>query len=302
MPIYDDREGTMNCPNCGKQVADSARFCNHCGMSLGNGDKATQTVETVPVPGEGRKPHATGAAMPGGAPNSAPNGSPRSPHVPYPGNARPSDAYASSNIPSGGSSGASSSNKKSARTVVIVVVAALTLLMATCTAFCVSGAISLSNYAKSTKYPVTFTISITSEFDGTSSRIPVEVTGRDVSGNDVNETVFLAYSGVDVELPEGEYQVKAVGSPIASDGTIYKVPSTTIDFEVSSKKATNKNGGVTVQKVLSFLPIAPKDMTDEQIKDAIAWARKDEKSNADIGQLEKATQQRKESAKSTTGK
>ena len=292
----------MNCPNCGKQVADSARFCNHCGMSLGNGSKATRTVETVPVPGEGRTPRASDAAMPGGAPNNASSGSPRSPHVPYPGNATPSDAHATSNIPSGGSSGASSNNKKSARTVVIVVVAALTLLMATCTAFCVSGAVSLSNYAKSVKYPVTFTISITSEFDSTSSRIPVEVTGHDTNGNDVNETVFLAYSGVDMELPEGEYQVKAVGSPIASDGTIYKVPSTTIDFEVSSKKATNKNGGVTVQKVLSFLPIAPKDMTDEQIKDAIAWARKDEKSNADVGQLEKATQQRKESAKSTTDK
>ena len=280
----------MNCPNCGKQVANGARFCNHCGHPLGGNQKTDQATETIPVPGEGRAFQAPSAAQTG------------APHVPYPGNATPSDSRAYTTNSSAGPSGDSSSSKKTVRTVVIVTVSVLALLMATCTAIFVGGAVSVSNLIKSTKYPVTFTISITSEYDKSSSRIPVEVTGQDANGNDVNETVFLAYSGADIELPEGKYQVKAVGSPIATDGTIYKIPSNPIDFELSAKKATNKDGGVTVQKVLSFQPIAAKDMTDEQIKEAIAWARKDEKSNADVGQLEKATQQRKESAKTTPSK
>ena len=121
----------------------------------------------------------------------------------------------------------------------------------------------------------------------------------------MKKTVFLAYEGVDTQLPPGSYEVSAIGSPIAKDGTIYSYPDKPYQFEVDPKdKGNNKTGNgktdnakttVTVasQNALTYTPISPEKMTDKAIEDALAWARKDEESRVDVGQLEKATQARK---------
>ena len=66
-------------------------------------------------------------------------------------------------------------------------------------------------------HPVTFVVSIP-DYDKESSRIPVHLTGMDINGDAVDRTIYLAHSGVDVELLKGRYHAEVVGSPIARPG------------------------------------------------------------------------------------
>jgi hypothetical protein len=121
----------------------------------------------------------------------------------------------------------------------------------------------------------------------------VHVTGTDIDGNAVDQTIFLAYSGVDVELTKGTYHAEVVGSPITSAGVIYEIPSKGIDFTLDDDLAEGEEFRQPVRNTFVLTPIAPDKTTDEAVKDAIAWARKDEQSNADVGKLEAAIEARR---------
>ena len=140
---------------------------------------------------------------------------------------------------------------------------------------------------------VVFTIAIGSGYDTDASRIPVSITGTDVDGNAVDKTVFLAYSGVDTQLPPGSYQVSAIGSPIAKDGTIYEYSNSPYSFTIDADGKGEEAVTVRSERALTYLPISPEKMTDKAIEDALAWARKDEESGADVGKLEAAAKARK---------
>lgn len=180
-------------------------------------------------------------------------------------------------------------NKKSKRVAIVAAVAAaVTLLIiaavsiTTC-AFMGSPALK----AKRQTHPVTFVVSIDG-YDSGSSRIPVHITGTDVDGNSVDKTIFMAYSGADTELAEGTYRAEVVGSPITSDGVIFSIPTTTLDFTLGSDLEPGETFVFPDNSVFVFEPLAPEQMTEEAMQNALDWARKDEQSGVEVDKLEEA--------------
>ena len=89
--------------------------------------------------------------------------------------------------------------------MVVGIVAAFTVLLAVTVVGVVACSTIMGGHVGfgSNTHGVIFRINISNGYDTSSSRIPVQITGTDIDGNNVDKTVFLAYSGVDVELPEG---------------------------------------------------------------------------------------------------
>lgn len=145
-------------------------------------------------------------------------------------------------------------------------------------------------------HPVTFSVNFLVDYDSSGSRIPVRITGTDVDGAAVDQTIFLAYSGVDVELLPGSYHAEVVGSPITAQGIIFQIPKETVDFTLGSDLGPGEGYTVPSNLAFTFMPIVPTDVTDEQVKDALDWARKDEASGADVGKLEAAIKKLRETA------
>ena len=249
----------MQCPYCGSNNPPAAKFCPNCGGQLNNEPE----VETPYVPG------------------TQPSGRQSGPTPPQ----------ESATMPA--------AKGKRGPAFVVGIVAAVTVLLAVTVVGVVACSTIMAGrgiFGPST-HGVTFRINIQGGYDTSSSRIPMQITGTDIDGNEVDKTVFLAYSGVDVELPEGTYEAKVVGSPISSTGTIYKIPEFVAHFELSGLEP-NETYELPSSQSFSFVAIDPKDLTDEQVADAIAWARKDEQSGADVGTLEKAIERSRNRTKS----
>jgi hypothetical protein len=142
-------------------------------------------------------------------------------------------------------------------------------------------------------HPVTFVVSIP-DYDKESSRIPVHLTGMDINGDAVDRTIYLAHSGVDVELLKGRYHAEVVGSPISSTGMIYEIPTSTINFTLGEDLDPDEGYSMPSSLALVFTPIDDQNMTDQKIEDALSWARKDEEAGLDIGKLEAAAKSRQQ--------
>lgn len=266
----------MNCPNCGTPLPDGAQFCHECGMRIEQAAEQPYVVEQPYVPG------------------SNPSGYPGGNAGAYPGAPQP---------------------KRHTGVIIAVVIALVVLLIAaavtvtTCTVMSTlrSGALddtdgltphgpvvsdettssdSAPHATDPAMHPVTFLVSI-SNYNTSSSRIPVHITGTDDTGASVDKTIYLAYSGVDVELRKGTYHAEVAGSPISSDGTLYEIPDP-IDFEVGSELEDGEPYKLPASTTLAFVPLDPHTLTDEQVEDALNWARRDEESTVDVDALEAA--------------
>jgi hypothetical protein len=153
---------------------------------------------------------------------------------------------------------------------------------------------NFSTHVTQSTHPVTFVVNI-SNYDKGSSRIPMHITGTDINGDTVDETIFLAHSGVDVELLKGRYHAEVVGSPISSTGVIYEIPTSTINFTLGDDLDPGEGYRMPNSLALVFTPIDAQNMTDQKIEDALSWARKDEEAGLDIGKLEAAAKARQQS-------
>lgn len=146
-------------------------------------------------------------------------------------------------------------------------------------------------------HPVTFIVGI-DDYDENCSRIPVEITGKDTDGNEVNETIYLEYIGEqDCELKKGSYHARILGSPITDKGKIFEVPTEQYDFEVSESLKPGEECVVESGDTFVLEPIKADEVTDDEIKDAVEWARKDEGLDLDVDALEKAAYKRRDDAK-----
>ena len=139
----------------------------------------------------------------------------------------------------------------------------------------------------SVKHEVTFR-AVTTDLDENSSRIPAVITGTDAEGNDVHMELYLAREGADCELAPGSYHLKVQGSPISSTGLIFDLTVSEIDFEVPSNLGPDEGYLVPTTQTLIFTPIEPAKVTDEEIEEAVEWARKDTDPSVDADALERA--------------
>lgn len=268
----------MYCPNCGNKLPEDGSFCPTCGARIAV-RSAAQPDSTSQASSDFQQ----------GPSNQSQQAEPvvETPYI-------PGTQYGHT----------SQSPRRHSGVVVgiIIAVVALTLITAVVTASCVALSFgararttpSIGSLIKTT-HDVTFIVSGLDDTDENSSHIPLRITGTDIDGNKIDKTIFLPYSGVDTQLPEGTYEAQVLGSPISSNGTIYEYPTRSIQFKISGL-APNEGYMLPNSKVLKFEAIQPEGMTDEKVQDALSWARKDEESGVDVGKLEEAMKKRRESA------
>ncbi len=106
------------------------------------------------------------------------------------------------------------------------------------------------------------------------SRLPIKVSGTDVSGNAVDEVQFIDSNGEGLSLRQGEYALAVAASPISVDGTLYSFSNMTVEVSFTTKdeaKAIDATGNGGFE--LSAIDAAA--VTDEQIAAAYEYAQKD---------------------------
>lgn len=112
--------------------------------------------------------------------------------------------------------------------------------------------------------------------DNGASRVPVRVKGKTVDGKKVDKVEYVASDGSGVKLIQGKYTLKAAGSPIAADGTIYQVPCTKAELTLDDAFAKGEKIDLAElaeqDSVLDFTPIDAVDVTDDEINDAVTLA------------------------------
>ena len=112
--------------------------------------------------------------------------------------------------------------------------------------------------------------------DNGASRVPVHVKGKTVDGKKVDKVEYVASDGSGIRLIQGKYTLKAAGSPIAADGTIYQVPCTKAELTLDDAFAKGEKIDLAElaeqDSVLDFTPIDAVDVTDDEINDAVTLA------------------------------
>lgn len=109
----------------------------------------------------------------------------------------------------------------------------------------------------------------------TGSKIPVQVSGQDSDGSSVSETLYVDEHGRGIKLLPGNYTLSIAASPIASDGTVYTVPTT-------KAQVTIKSDGQDLSSQAAFkLKVPSADtVTDDQIDAAAKYAEEGGASSA----------------------
>lgn len=112
--------------------------------------------------------------------------------------------------------------------------------------------------------------------DDGASRVPVRVKGKTVDGKKIDKVEYVASDGSGIKLIQGKYTLKAAGSPIAADGTIYQAPCTKAELTLDDAFAKGEKIDLAElaeqDSVLDFTPIDAADVTDDEINDAVTLA------------------------------
>lgn len=126
----------------------------------------------------------------------------------------------------------------------------------------------------------------------TGSKIPVQVSGQDSDGSSVSETLYVDEHGRGIKLLPGDYTLSIAASPIASDGTVYTVPTT-------KAQVTIKSDGQDLSSQDAFkLKVPSADtVTDDQIDAATKYAEEGGASSAATAKvLQQAATARRDAA------
>ena len=126
----------------------------------------------------------------------------------------------------------------------------------------------------------------------TGSKIPVQVSGQDSDGSSVSETLYVDEHGRGIKLLPGDYTLSIAASPIASDGTVYTVPTT-------KAQVTIKSDGQDLSSQAAFkLKVPSADtVTDDQIDAAAKYAEEGGASSAATAKvLQQAATARRDAA------
>ena len=126
----------------------------------------------------------------------------------------------------------------------------------------------------------------------TGSKIPVQVSGQDSDGSSVSETLYVDEHGRGIKLLPGDYTLSIAASPIASDGTVYTVPTT-------KAQVTIKSDGQDLSAQATFkLKVPSADtVTDDQIDAAAKYAEEGGVNSAAVAKvLQQAATARRDAA------
>lgn len=101
----------------------------------------------------------------------------------------------------------------------------------------------------------------------TGSRIPLQVVGVTQDGDSVDQVAFVDQAGVGLSVEPGTYEISVAGSPIAADGTVYRVPDTVVAVDVPAVASAQLEADP-----FKLEPLAPQDTTEEDVSDAYRYA------------------------------
>lgn len=128
--------------------------------------------------------------------------------------------------------------------------------------------------ALAAKHAVRFSVSAQGwDTSAGESRLPIHITGKEERGKKVDAVYYVDSSGEGVELRRGSYEAEVAASPIATDGTIYAVPTEKLSIKLGEKAAEKKTvdaGDVALE------PVEASEVTDDQIAAAKKYAEGDE--------------------------
>ena len=119
------------------------------------------------------------------------------------------------------------------------------------------------------------------------SKIPVQVTGTDVTGKAYHATAYLSAEDGHITVPEGDYAFSVAASPIASDGTMYDVRNTRVEGIVTSEDGFQVSDGGEAK--ISLKPLDPHQVTDAQLEAAYEAARDGGAENLDAAEVLRET-------------
>ena len=172
------------------------------------------------------------------------------------------------NQPIASDAGATPPNNQSRMRVVVAALVGCTLGLAL--------VVGVLTFLRANEHPQ-IAVSIPLEVPGLDeegTRVPVQATGTSAYGDEVSQVAYLEPDGSGLLLAQGSYEIQALGSPIASDGTIYEVAQPTMEVILDDEAvASGKTANTT--EPLVFTPIDASDLTEDQIAAALEWAEAD---------------------------
>ena len=123
--------------------------------------------------------------------------------------------------------------------------------------------------ALGTAQVVPLVIQIDGYDEGTSSPIPLKVTGTSKAGDAVDKVVLVKPSMPQLELLPGTYSIALAGYPVTADGTLFRGSVDTYEVTVGDSSSSDqvKSSGsaqdvVSVTPVFAFAQIAPQEVRD----------------------------------------
>lgn len=106
-----------------------------------------------------------------------------------------------------------------------------------------------------------------------SSPVPLRVSGTTDEGSTVAGVRIVTKLDGWLSLLPGSYTVTAVGSPVTAAGGMFSVPKGSWRVEVTSDggSVTAPDGTVSDEVAISYTPLSPADITDDQVGAIRAW-------------------------------
>lgn len=287
------------CRNCGHELADDASYCGNCGTPVASSD-------TDEAPRGAIDAAATGNAAEGDAPRE--DGSdeaddtftedPNGPATAAPAAPQPDAAPI-----------ASPAQKRPLRGKTVAVAAALVAVLAAGGGAGYYFGVYLPEQERIEADRIAHSVHamrISVEAEGWdtasgASRLPVQVTGTDLDGKDVDEVQYVDSDGAGIELIQGEYRLRAAASPIASDGGIYDVPDTELKVEIGEDAGDGEDVDLSGEQRFELTATDAVSVTDEQIDAAYKYASQDKGAKdagitADADALKQAATKRRDDA------
>lgn len=128
---------------------------------------------------------------------------------------------------------------------------------------------------KHSKHPVRITATGASWDTATgASKLPVQVTGTDVDGKDVDQVFYVDSDGNGIKLMQGSYTLKVAASPLGSNGEIWNVPNIAVSIKLGD--ALKKNEKLDLRENAKFElgdPVNAVDVEPGEITQAQNYAR-----------------------------
>lgn len=256
----------MFCTKCGAYVPEGQKFCTNCGAPLvdaGSANGAAPVRQAVPQSGPAYVPQGT---------------SPQPAYMPPPEVPGVNEPKRQHNEGSGG---------KGRRTALVVagVVAAIALGGGAGYFFGVyqpqqakiaqQEKEAEEDAVKHSKHPVRITATGASWDTSTgASKLPVQVTGTDVDGKDVDQVFYVDSDGNGIKLTQGSYTLKVAASPLGSNGEIWDVPNIAVSIKLGD--ALKKDEKLDLREDAKFElgdPVSAVDVEPGDITQAQNYAR-----------------------------